>query len=45
MAIYRGWMMPVPMYENLYNTLLDFNLELINNPMQYKHCYYLPRII
>jgi hypothetical protein len=41
-CIYRGWMMPIETYEVLYQSLLERNLELINNPEQYKYCYYLP---
>jgi len=41
-AVYRGWMMPVGMYEDFYHTLLQYNLELINTPTEYKHCFYFP---
>lgn len=41
-CIYRGWMMSVASYEKLYNSLLKFNLRLINTLTEYKHCYYLP---
>lgn len=40
--VYRGWMMPVELYAKLYEDLLEHNLKLINNPEEYKHCYYLP---
>lgn len=39
-CIYRGWMMPPACYELFYNSLLTRNLQLINNPVEYKHCYY-----
>jgi hypothetical protein len=42
LMIYRGWMMPVEMYKDLYDQLLTNNLQLINSPEQYQHCYYLP---
>jgi len=42
LCVYRGWMMPVENYEMLYKGLLERNLQLINNPTEYKHCYYLP---
>jgi len=42
LCIYRGWMMPVEIYSMLYHGLLERNLQLINNPYEYKHCYYLP---
>lgn len=41
-CVYRGWMMPVDTYEELYNGLLAKNLQLINNPAEYKYCYHLP---
>ncbi len=42
LIVYRGWMMPVELYHKLYQDLLQYNLQLINNPEEYKHCYYLP---
>lgn len=41
-AIYRGWMLRYNEYENLYYGLLNKNIELINSPLEYKHCHYLP---
>lgn len=41
-AIYRGWMMKPEMYELLYDTLLEKNIQLINAPAEYAHCHYLP---
>lgn len=40
-AIYRGWMLKPKIYESLYNTLLEKNLQLINSPAEYKNCHYL----
>jgi len=42
LCIYRGWMMPVACYKKLYDGLLAKNLQLINSPEEYQHCYYLP---
>ncbi|QXP59002.1 ATP-grasp domain-containing protein [Olleya sp. HaHaR_3_96] len=42
LGIYRGWMMTPNIYEQFYNGLLKKNIELINNPTEYKHCHYLP---
>jgi hypothetical protein len=41
-GIYRGWMLSPANYEKLYNELLLKGIRLINNPMNYKHCHYLP---
>ncbi|UZO79659.1 ATP-grasp domain-containing protein [Aquimarina sp. ERC-38] len=41
-GIYRGWMLTLTQYQNLYNGLLRKNIELINSPAEYKHCHYLP---
>ncbi|MCP4520778.1 MAG: ATP-grasp domain-containing protein [Cytophagales bacterium] len=41
-AIYRGWMLTPFQYTQLYNGLLDRNIQLINNPDEYQHCHYLP---
>jgi len=41
-GIYRGWMLKPSQYETLYNALLEKNIELINNPSEYKFCHYLP---
>lgn len=41
-GIYRGWMMKPSVYEQFYNGLLKKNIQLINNPKEYKHCHYLP---
>jgi hypothetical protein len=41
-GIYRGWMLKPNQYEILYNSLLEKNIELINNPSEYRFCHYLP---
>jgi hypothetical protein len=41
-AIYRGWMLTPEMYELLYQALVKKNIFLINSPVEYKHCHYLP---
>lgn len=42
MGIYRGWMLKPKEYELLYTALLEKNIELINDPSEYKFCHYLP---
>ncbi|MDH7914352.1 ATP-grasp domain-containing protein [Winogradskyella sp. SYSU M77433] len=42
LAIYRGWMMRPKVYEAFYQGLLMKNIILINNPVEYNHCHYLP---
>ncbi len=41
-GIYRGWMLKPHQYELLYNSLLKKNIQLINDPIEYKFCHYLP---
>ena len=41
-VIYRGWMLNPYEYKILYNDLLAMNYKLINNPMEYQNCHYLP---
>ncbi len=41
-GIYRGWMLTPNQYKNLYAGLLNKNIELINSPIEYRHCHYLP---
>jgi hypothetical protein len=41
-GIYRGWMLKPTDYELLYAALLAKNIKLINNPIAYKFCHYLP---
>ena len=42
LTIYRGWMMPPHMYENLYNLLLEKGIQLINSPKEYAKYHLLP---
>lgn len=41
-GIYRGWMLTPTQYEQLYSGLLDKNIQLVNSPIEYQHCHYLP---
>lgn len=40
--IYRGWMLKPNQYALLYNALLAKNYKLINSPIEYQNCHYLP---
>lgn len=40
--VYRGWMLTVEKYEELYNHLLNKNYKLINSPEEYKNGHWLP---
>jgi hypothetical protein len=40
--VLRSWMLNVPQYEELYNTLDELGYELINTPEQYKNCHHFP---
>jgi hypothetical protein len=42
LAIYRGWMINPDKYELLYEGLLKKKVKLINSPLEYKTCHYLP---
>jgi ATP-grasp domain, R2K clade family 3 len=42
LGIYRGWMLKPHDYENLYKALIIKNIQLINNPIEYEFCHYLP---
>lgn len=42
MGIYRGWMLKPNQYKMFYEALLKKNIQLINNPAEYKFCHYLP---
>lgn len=42
LGIYRGWMLTPNQYRDLYDGLIKKNIELINSPVEYKHCHYLP---
>jgi ATP-grasp domain, R2K clade family 3 len=41
-GIYRGWMLKPTTYKHLYDSLLEKNIKLINNPDEYRFCHYLP---
>lgn len=41
-GLYRGWMLTPNDYLQLYEGLLQKNVELINSPVEYAHCHYLP---
>ena len=42
LAVYRGWMLSPPVYKQLYDQLLIKNIRLVNDPVAYQHCHYLP---
>jgi hypothetical protein len=42
LAIYRGWMMTPEKYSTLYHALSNHGVTLINTPVQYQYCHYLP---
>ncbi|MGB0870527.1 MAG: ATP-grasp domain-containing protein [Flavobacteriales bacterium] len=42
LAVYRGWMLTIKQYTQLYEILLKKNVQLINPPDAYKYCHYLP---
>ena len=42
MAMYRGWMLKPDQYARLYDSLAAKGVLLINDPMAYRHCHYLP---
>ena len=41
-AIYRGWMLKPFEYQDFYNALLQKNIQLVNTPIEYQFCHYLP---
>lgn len=41
-VIYRGWMLTPKQYSILYNDLYSKNYLLINTPVAYQNCHYLP---
>ncbi|MEO0338928.1 MAG: ATP-grasp domain-containing protein, partial [Bacteroidota bacterium] len=41
-GLYRGWMLRPEKYAELYQGLLQKNIQLINDPEEYRHCHYLP---
>lgn len=42
LGIYRGWILSPVYYDMLYAELLKNGIKLINTPVMYKHCHYLP---
>lgn len=42
LSIYRGWMLKATAYASLYDALLTKGVRLINDPVAYRHCHYLP---
>lgn len=38
-GIYRGWMLKPFQYEQLYEVLQGKGINLVNNPMAYRHCH------
>lgn len=41
-GVYRGWMLRPEAYERLYKALASLNIFLLNSPLAYRHCHYLP---
>lgn len=41
-CVYRGWMLKPFQYRLLYETLGGKGIRLINDPVAYQHCHYLP---
>ncbi len=41
-GIYRGWMLSPESYRQLYITLRERGIRLVNTPEQYRHCHYFP---
>jgi hypothetical protein len=42
LALYRGWMLRPSEYQALYDALRARGIELINSPVAYRTCHYLP---
>jgi hypothetical protein len=42
LCLFRGWMMTPEQYTSLYEALQAKGLTLINTPIAYRHCHYLP---
>ena len=42
LGIYRGWMLTVDHYAQLFGALQERQISLINTPEQYAHCHLLP---
>jgi hypothetical protein len=41
-GVYRGWMLRLEAYTRLYGALQARGIALINSPVVYRHCHYLP---
>jgi hypothetical protein len=41
-AVYRGWMLTPERHEGMFNSLLERNIRLVNDPAQYRHAHHLP---
>lgn len=41
-GVYRGWMLKPDEYRAMYEGLMAKNIKLINDPIEYQHCHYLP---
>ncbi len=42
LGVYRGWMLTPAVYQQLYDGLAARGVQLINDPVAYRHCHYLP---
>jgi hypothetical protein len=42
LGVYRGWMLTPADYQQLYAGLAARGVQLINDPVAYRHCHYLP---
>lgn len=42
-GVYRGWMLGEEQYASLYEALADRRVMLVNTPVQYGYCHFLPR--
>ena len=42
LGVYRGWMLTPAVYQQFYAALAARRVQLINDPVAYRHCHYLP---
>ena len=42
LGVYRGWMLTVEQYRQLFDVLQGRGIVLVNTPEQYAHCHWLP---
>lgn len=42
LGVYRGWMLTIGQYQQLFDALQERGIILINSPEQYAHCHWLP---